>query len=139
MEVPVLLLTIVPVLLNGLDQLVQLVRILPSTLLFHFVHFQSKNVHCFPFQMSMSVEPVLTTVNNCVPTFQEAITVVVTLDMSCRLMDTSVKVFVTMHSVPTYSLTCALFVTVHMLMSTRTHARTHACTSSYYRHHLVLL
>ena len=99
-EVPVLLLTIVPVLLNGLDQLVQLVRILPSTLLFHFVHFQSKNVHCFPFQMSMSVLLVLTTVNNCVPTLQEAITVVVTVDMSCRLMDTSVKVFVTMHSEP---------------------------------------
>ena len=98
--VPVLLLTIVPVLLNGLDQLVQLVRILPSTLLFHFVHFQSKNVHCFPFQMSMSVLLVLTTVNNCVPTLQEAITVVVTVDMSCRLMDTSVKVFVTMHSEP---------------------------------------
>ena len=39
MEVPVLLLTIVPVLHNGLDHLVQLVRILPSTLLFYFVQF----------------------------------------------------------------------------------------------------
>ena len=48
-EVPVLLLTIVPVLLHGLDQLVQLVRILPSTLLFHFVHFSVKKCSLFPF------------------------------------------------------------------------------------------
>ena len=50
--------------------------------------------------MLMSVEPVLTTVNNCVPTLQEAITVGVTMDMNCWLMDTSVKVLVTMHSAP---------------------------------------
>ena len=40
----------------------------------------------------MSVLLVLTTVNNSVPTLQEAITVDVTLDMSCWLMDTSVEV-----------------------------------------------
>ena len=97
MEVPVLLLTIVPVFLNGSDQPVQLVRSLPSTLLLHFVYLSVNECLHFPFQMLMNVLLVPTTVINCVPTLQEALPVDVTLDMSCWLMDTNVKVLVTMH------------------------------------------
>ena len=75
--------------------------------------------------MSMSVLLVLTTVNNCVPTLQEDITVVVTVDMSCWLMDTSVKVLITMHSEP--------LLTVHKLLNMTTH--THAHTNTYTQTH----
>ena len=47
-----------------------------------------------PFQMLMSALRVLTTVNNCVPTLQEALPVAVTLDIGCWVMDTSVKVYI---------------------------------------------
>ena len=48
----------------------------------------------FPFQILMSVLLVLTTVNNSVPTLQEAFLVVVILDMCCWLMDMNVEVMV---------------------------------------------
>ena len=44
--------------------------------------------------MLMNVLLVLTTVNNSVPTLQEALLVDVTLDIGCWLMDTIVKVLV---------------------------------------------
>ena len=42
--------------------------------------------------MLMSALRVLTTVNKGVPTLEEALPVAVTLDISCRVMDTSVEV-----------------------------------------------